>query len=96
MPALWNQCPAIWFPRMLLDKCVPVELRPGTVLPVVTIQQAAETLLQWPKTVDTAKQIKARKAVLASLQSMHSHAERVKARKAFEAAAKEAGILRPG
>ena len=80
---------------MLLDKCVSVEVKPGTVVAVVTIQQAAETLLKWPKTGDTAKQIKARKAVLASMESMHNHVERIKARKAFEAAAEEAGILRP-
>lgn len=80
---------------MLLDKAVPIQLRPGEVEHVVAIEQAGRRLLNWPGKADTAKHIAARKAVLKALQTHYGHGfrEKVAARKALEAAAKEAGIL---
>lgn len=76
---------------MLLDKAVPIRTRRGTEV-VVTAEQAARVLLQWPGKADTAKQRAARAAVLKALQSAHGHRDKVKAREALEEAAKESGV----
>lgn len=83
---------------MLLGKAIPIKTRSGKVEVVVTVPQAAETLLErWPDHPDTAKQRAARSAVLKALESMHrrmhDHRKALKAADALEAAAKEAGIL---
>ena len=83
---------------MLLGKAVPIKTRSGDPEVIVTVDQAANVLLErWPKRRDTAKQRAAREAVLKALESMHERkfspmAARMAA-DALEAAAKEAGIL---
>ena len=79
------------------DKPVRVALgRAGSVtFNVTTPEQAAEKLLmEWP--VEAGKRhLAARKAVLKAMEHAHDVLLLAKARKAFEAAAEEAGILMP-
>ena len=70
--------------------------RAGNVTHAVTTpERAAEILLnEWPGGAG-AKNVAARKAVLHALMNMKDAMATAKARKAFEAAAEEAGILMP-
>lgn len=71
---------------------VPVAIRPGLTLNVTSTRQAADVLLnKWPAAADTRKHLEARRACLEVLQGL---VETRKAKRAFAAAAKEAGILR--
>jgi hypothetical protein len=79
------------------DKPVRVALGPaGNVTYVVsTPLQAAQKLLnEWPD-VTGNRQLAARKAVLKAMENAQDALLRAKARKAFEEAAREAGILQP-
>lgn len=79
------------------DKPVRVALGPaGNITHVIsTPLQAAEKLLnEWPA-VSGNRQVAARKAVLKAMENAQDALLRAKARKAFEEAAKEAGILQP-
>lgn len=74
------------------DGIVPVAIRSGLTLNVTSTRQAADVLLnKWPASADTRKHLAARRACLEVLQGL---AETRKAKRAFAAAAKEAGILR--
>jgi len=83
--------------REQFDKPVHVALGPyGNILYIVdTPRMAADKLLnQWP--AEPGKQhLAARKAILKAMENDQDAALAAKARKAFEAAAQEAGILRP-
>ncbi len=70
--------------------------RAGNVAHAVTSpEKAAEILLaEWP-TGWTPKHLAARKAVLKAMENAHAGAAMARARKAFAAAAEEAGILLP-
>ncbi|MEO4000285.1 DUF982 domain-containing protein [Mesorhizobium sp. CAU 1732] len=79
------------------EKPVRIALgRYGAVAHIVTSpRQAAEKLLmEWP-TEPGKRHLAARKAVLEAMENARDGALVAKARKAFEAAAAEAGILMP-
>lgn len=86
--------PTIQAPSDRFDRTVPVQVTPNRIRMVGSAKEAAETLLyRWPGTIDTRKHLAARKACLAVLEGV---GEARKARAAFEAAAKEAGIFADG
>jgi hypothetical protein len=65
----------------------------GTALNVSTNDQAASVLLrEWPAS-EGARLVRAKKAVLRSMERPDDPGTRYSARRAFEAAAREAGIL---
>ena len=73
------------------DQTVPVMLRRGRIHMVGSAREAAEKLLfEWPGDMQAAKHRAARAACLRALEGL---GEARKARRAFEAAAKDAGIL---
>src|SRR5690606_35413216 len=81
-------------PDKRFDRTVPVHLRPGRIHMVGSAREAAEKLLfEWPGDREAAKHRAARRACLRALEGL---ADARKARLAFEAAAKDAGILVDG
>ncbi len=81
-------------PDKRFDQTVPVMLRPGRIHMVGSAREAAETLLfRWPVEKPGKRHLAAREACLKVLQGV---AETRRARRAFEAAAREAGILAEG
>lgn len=84
-------------PRATFDKPVRVVLgEAGNMTAVITrpVQAAEKLLFEWP-VQSGARHLAARKAVLKAMENAQDANLRMKARKAFEAAADEAGILRP-
>lgn len=84
-------------PRTTFDKPVRVVLgKNGNIISVISRpEQAAEKLLyEWPGERGS-KHLAARTAVLKAMENAHDRTLRAQARKAFEAAAKDAGILMP-
>lgn len=84
---------------MRFDKPVTVAVGPsgGTYKRVDDPHKAGEVLLDkktW-QAPNTAKHLAARKAVLKALENAHDGMLAAKARKAFEEAGREAGILMP-
>lgn len=72
--------------------------RAGNIIRVVTdAEQAARMLLaeEWPADKATRRQVAARKAVIAALEHAMDPLRAERARKAFERAADEAGVLMP-
>lgn len=70
----------------------------GNVIKAVTdAEQAARMLLdeEWPAVQMARRQVAARKAVLAALERAQDPVRAERARKAFAAAADEAGVLMP-
>lgn len=74
------------------DEPVAIAVSTGTSVHVASARKAAEVLLnEWPGDSATAKHIAARKSCLAVLEGTR---KAIVARRAFAAAAEEAGILR--